>query len=139
MIKLHFFDIYKSRSVEFNLSFVRFVKISRISISLEKDSQNDFRRKIFAPRGTRVVVSLTTKEVITHSILAKARGYKNTRPNCTVPPKWNYTAFRGNCKWKVLKLYCTLHLTEVKNRCVINKIIIHRRMNKLNPESTQGN
>lgn len=26
----------------------------------------------------------------------------------------------------------TLHLTEVKNRCVINKITIHRRMNKLN-------
>lgn len=60
----------------------------RISTSLRKRLENDFGRKMLAPRGTRVVVSLTTRGggggVITHSILVRARGIRN----CTVvPPK----------------------------------------------------
>lgn len=39
----------------------RFVKIGRISTSLRKRLENDFGRKMLAPRGTRVVVSLTTR------------------------------------------------------------------------------
>lgn len=76
--------------MEFNLLFAKIREdFGRISTSLRKRLENDFGRKMLAPRGTRVVVSLTTRGgggggVITHSILVRARGIRN----CTVvPPK----------------------------------------------------
>lgn len=100
-----------------------FVKIGRISTSLRKRLENDFGRKMFAPRGTRVVVSLTTRGIITHSISARATRYKNTRPDCT-----KMKLHRFPCIWKVFKLYGIVYLSEAKNRCVVNKIVIHPRM-----------
>lgn len=56
-----FFKPWKN-IVEFNLLFAKIREdFGRISTSLRKRLENDFGRKMLAPRGTRVVVSLTTR------------------------------------------------------------------------------